>query len=62
MPLLHEVYWEIMAIISINQGLVWADVALDSKEVTIWIVDAHRDAQKRFVVPKTSERYWRLNR
>jgi hypothetical protein len=44
-------YWEIVADNLKKAGWSWGCVsALDSKGRTIWIVDAHRDNGKRFVV------------
>ncbi len=44
-------YWEIIADNLKKRGwsLGWAS-AIDSEVLTIWIVDAHRDDGKRFVV------------
>jgi hypothetical protein len=44
-------YWEIIADNLSKAGWSWRCVsALDSQGRTIWIVDAHRDNGKRFVV------------
>ncbi len=44
-------YWEIIADNLSKAGWSWGRVsAIDSKGRTIWIVDAHRDDGKRFVV------------
>ncbi len=44
-------YWETMADNLSKAGLSWGCVsAIDSEGRTIWIVDAHRDDGKRFVV------------
>ena len=44
-------YWEIIADKLSKAGWSWGCVsAIDSKGRTIWIVDAHRDDGKRFVV------------
>jgi hypothetical protein len=44
-------YWEIIADNLSKVGWSWGCVsAIDSKERTIWIVDAHRGDGKRFVV------------
>jgi hypothetical protein len=44
-------YWEIIADNLNKAGWSWGCVfAVDSNERTIWIVDAHRDDRKRFVV------------
>jgi hypothetical protein len=44
-------YWEIIADNLSKSGWSWGWVsALDSDRRTIWIVDAHRDNAKRFVV------------
>jgi hypothetical protein len=44
-------YWEIIADNLSKAGWSWGCVsAIDSKGRTIWIVDAHRDDGKRFVV------------
>jgi hypothetical protein len=44
-------YWEIIADNLSKTGWSWGCVAaLDSQRRTIWIVDAHRDDGKRFVV------------
>jgi len=44
-------YWEIIADNLSKAGWSWGCVStLDSKARTIWIVDAHRDDGKRFVV------------
>jgi hypothetical protein len=44
-------YWEIIADRLSKAGWSWGCVsALDSHGRTIWIVDAHRDDRKRFVV------------
>jgi hypothetical protein len=43
--------WEIIADNLKKNGWSWACVsAIDSKERTIWIADAHHDDGKRFVV------------
>jgi hypothetical protein len=43
--------WEIIADNLSNAGWSWGYVsAVDSQGRTIWIVDAHRDDRKRFVV------------
>jgi len=45
------VYWEIIADNLSKAGWSWGCVsAVDSEGRTIWIVDAHRDNGKRFVV------------
>jgi len=44
-------YWEIIADNLSKAGWSWRSVsAIDSNGRTIWIVDAHRDNGKRFVV------------
>jgi hypothetical protein len=44
-------YWEITADSLSRAGWSWGCVlAVDSRGRTIWIVDAHRDNGKRFVV------------
>jgi len=44
-------YWEIIADNLSKAGWSWGCVsAIDSNAQTIWIVDAHRDDGKRFVV------------
>jgi hypothetical protein len=44
-------YWEIIADNLSKAGWSWGRVAaVDSRGRTIWIVDAHRDDGKRFVV------------
>ena len=44
-------YWEIIADNLSKAGWSWGCVsAIDSNGRTIWIVDAHRDDGKRFVV------------
>ena len=44
-------YWEIIADKLSKAGWSWGCVsAIDSKGLTIWIADAHRDEGKRFVV------------
>jgi hypothetical protein len=44
-------YWEIIADKLSKAGWSWGSVsAIDSDGRTIWIVDAHRDDGKRFVV------------
>jgi hypothetical protein len=44
-------YWEIIADNLSKAGWSWGCVsAIDSRGRTIWIVDAHRDDGKRFVV------------
>jgi hypothetical protein len=44
-------YWEIIANNLSKAGWSWGYVsAIDSSGRTIWIVDAHRDNGKRFVV------------
>ena len=44
-------YWEIIVNKIIKAGWSWGCVsAIDSNGQTIWIVDAHRDGGKRFVV------------
>ena len=44
-------YWEIIADDLSKTGWSWGCVsAIDSNGQTIWIVDAHRDNGKRFVV------------
>ena len=44
-------YWEIIAARLSKAGWSWGCVsAIDSHGRTIWIVDAHRDNGKRFVV------------
>jgi hypothetical protein len=44
-------YWEIIADSLSKAGWSWGCVsAIDSDGRTIWIVDAHRDDGKRFVV------------
>jgi hypothetical protein len=44
-------YWEIIADNLSKAGWSWGCVsAVDSEGRTIWIVDAHRDDGKRFVV------------
>ena len=44
-------YWEIIADNLSKAGWSWGCVsAIDSNGQTIWIVDAHRDDGKRFVV------------
>jgi len=49
MPLVK--YWEIIADNLSKAGWSWGCVsAIDSEGRTIWIVDAHRDDGKRFVV------------
>ena len=48
----HRVkYWELIADNLSKAGWSWGCVsAIDSNRRTIWIVDAHRDDGKRFVV------------
>jgi hypothetical protein len=44
-------YWEIIADTLSKAGWSWGCVsAVDSEGRTIWIVDAHRDDGKRFIV------------
>jgi hypothetical protein len=44
-------YWEIIAYNLSKAGWSWRCIsAIDSNGRTIWIVDAHRDNGKRFVV------------
>ena len=44
-------YWEIIADNLKKAGWSWGCVsAIDSNRQTIWIVDAHRDDGKRFIV------------
>jgi len=44
-------YWEIIADSLSKAGWSWGCVsAIDSQGRTLWIVDAHRDNGKRFVV------------
>jgi hypothetical protein len=44
-------YWEIVADNLSKAGWSWGYVsAIDSKGRTIWILDAHRDDGRRFVV------------
>ena len=44
-------YWEIIADNLSKAGWSWGCVsAIDSSGRTIWIVDAHRDDGKRFIV------------
>jgi len=44
-------YWEAIADKLSKAGFSWGCVsAIDSKGRTLWIVDAHRDDGKRFVV------------
>jgi hypothetical protein len=44
-------YWEIIADNLSKAGFSWGCVsAIDSSGRTIWIVDAHRDDGKRFIV------------
>jgi hypothetical protein len=44
-------YWEIIADNLSKAGFSWGYVsAIDSSWRTIWIVDAHRDDGKRFIV------------
>ena len=44
-------YWELIADKLSNAGWTWRYVsAVDSDGRTLWIVDAHRDNGKRFVV------------
>ena len=44
-------YWEIIADNLKKAGWSWGCVsAIDANERTIWIVDAHRDDGRRFVV------------
>jgi hypothetical protein len=44
-------YWEIIADNLSKAGWSWGCIAaVDSEGRTIWIVDAHRDTGKRFVV------------
>jgi len=44
-------YWEIIADNLSERGWSWGcAAALDCEARTIWIVDAHRDDRKRFVV------------
>ena len=44
-------YWEIIADNLSKAGWSWGCVsAIDSEGRTIWIVDAHRDDGKRFIV------------
>jgi hypothetical protein len=44
-------YWEIIADNLSKAGFSWGCVsAIDSRGRTMWIVDAHRDDGKRFVV------------
>ena len=44
-------YWEIIADNLSKAGWSWGCVsAIDSSGQTIWIVDAHRDDGKRFIV------------
>jgi hypothetical protein len=48
---IHMKYWEIVADNLSKAGWSWSCVsALDCELRTIWIVDAHRDDGKRFVV------------
>jgi hypothetical protein len=45
-------YWEIIAENLSKAEWSWGCVsAIDSNGPTIWIADAHRDDEKRFVVP-----------
>jgi hypothetical protein len=45
--------WEVIADNLSEAGLSWGCVSgVDSDGRTIWIVDAHRDDGKRFVVPR----------
>jgi hypothetical protein len=44
-------YWEIIADNLSKAGFSWGYVsAIDSSGRTMWIVDAHRDDGKRFIV------------
>jgi hypothetical protein len=44
-------YWEIIADRLSKAGWSWGCVsAIDSNGRTIWIVDAHRDVERRFIV------------
>ena len=44
-------YWELIADNLSKAGLSWGCIsAVDSEGRTLWIVDAHRDNGKRFVV------------
>ena len=44
-------YWEIVADNLSKAGFSWGYVsAIDSNRRTIWIVDAHRDDGRRFIV------------
>src|SRR4029434_9570106 len=48
---MHRKYWEIIADNLSKAGWSWGCVsAIDSNGRTIWIADAHRGDEKRFVV------------
>jgi hypothetical protein len=50
-------YWEIIAEKLSKAGWSWGCIsAMDSNGRTIWIVDAHRDNGKRFVVRADEKR------
>src|SRR5436189_6451075 len=50
-PTINRKYWEIIADNLSKAGWSWGCVsAINSNGRTIWIVDAHRDDGKRFVV------------
>jgi len=50
-------YWEIIADNLKKAGWSWGCVsAIDSKGRTMWIVDAHRDDGKQFVVHASEKR------
>jgi hypothetical protein len=56
--------WEIIADNLSKAGWSWGCVsALDSAGRTIWIADAHRDDEKRFVarVDEKLTRFWNWN-
>jgi hypothetical protein len=49
-------YWEIIADDLSKSGWSWGCVsAIDRERRTIWIVDAHRDDGKRFIVRAATE-------
>jgi len=51
-------YWEIIADNLKKRGWSWGCVsAIDSSGRTIWIVDAHRDDGKRFIVRADEKRF-----
>jgi hypothetical protein len=55
-------YWEIIADNPSKTGWSWGWVsALDQEMLTTWIVDAHRDDGRRFVV-RADERAGRVRR